>query len=1226
MIPLHSSLYKEIPDQLKKYDLKSTVSIVSGLLTIPSLQANTLRIETLVYLAVAHCSGSRKPDLEDIDRWVNRELGKTGIDRMEDPIEDVFITNIETSEGNRRLFEGIWQSNEYFCQVVLEILSHKGVPEKCRELLIPINALLKLSDEVADRKGLHRWHSEKSLPQGEVEIPSEEILKECSTAVTFSVDDLFKIGVSHEMLLPFILTEPERLTLSSQIVGHTSLENCPLLLIGDEFVLALPHAVSPAIRRFAIMAVARMGYLIPFARALAKWQWQQIEKECIAEIKKDGLSVSLPSTNKEMPECHTYLLKYDIDKYLHIIFLHGRIGEMVTEGLSGILQYPEYIRANFEEYLHEVAKHCKSISGYIEGMTLIVTGGLGRGLALEFESWPINWGLSVIRISDLLMLANGADQPFTKYLKFIKQKEWAEREGIRFVSANGDYQLYCAWQLNNFQLVHPDLPINKGTINIVDTDVLRPANHEIRKLSDMHCVETIDGDYVHVVRMGKSNYFSSMKDRPIYACLEPFSNGIFGGVVETERGTSWLLIEGNKDFGRLQYELWSGFIPLFDRLVYEVEKDFMNASLGVLAIHLNFKQFKIELFEISPGVNVTEPEVILIKERRIAEVIFPSDFSKHFQQPENTGERLMVRAVTKGLISLHHGDKGIIEERVIDELVNRTIIGNDVRILHMFQTYYPIEELLARQDMQPTLLAKEDFVFSKLKLSYGLTSVKPGSIISGKSECVNFLNAVVEKIWKEIHGLLQLYDRSSVIREVYLVLEAALKDRIQWRRTARAVLSMYNFEDDVADVAGGRDKQRSQISIAARTILEMAICECPLNGGRRLSKWGRDELFAKATLLFEVASESDAVKNGLAKAEIELYHNGDYNLDRSFFETVIQPFVSTYLREDFGHAAKDYDKHYQQKSAEERKQNSDLFSPNFVHAFHSEFGITPWELIDGMAALMDIAVEQDNVMVETTIGDLRSKFVERNTLTSETAESFLMTLSLFSRPEWDKAPEGFSERDIYPWRFKRRLSVTSRPILAFGLNDDDKIFYGAGTLKLGVTYLLDRSEEGALPQKYFMTTKMREYLGTVSNERGHAFAKSVAGKMRNQGWNARSEINMTALEADSELGDIDVLAWKESGEILLIECKRLQLAKTINEIAELCKRFRGEAKDDLDKHIRRINWIKRNPESLRHIVGFAPDLTLLDHRLITNTHVPMMYLQSLPIEAKKIGPMDRLAF
>lgn len=100
---------------------------------------------------------------------------------------------------------------------------------------------------------------------------------------------------------------------------------------------------------------------------------------------------------------------------------------------------------------------------------------------------------------------------------------------------------------------------------------------------------------------------------------------------------------------------------------------------------------------------------------------------------------------------------------------------------------------------------------------------------------------------------------------------------------------------------------------------------------------------------------------------------------------------------------------------------------------------------------------------------------------------------------------------------------------------------------------------------------------------------------------------------------MDVLAWRASGEVESIECKCLYLARTVAEVSEICRRFRGEAKDQLAKHMCRVNRIRGRPENLRHVVGFVPDVEKLSHRLITNTHVPTRYVKGLPIEAGLIG-------
>ena len=1140
-------------------------------------------------------------------------------------MEDVFVTNVQTPEGNRRVFEGIWESNDYFVQVVLETLGSRRAPQECRDLLVPPFALLRLSDCVAERVGLRRWHIEPSTAKGAVRLAPATRMADRASAITFTDSDLYALGINREVLAPFILEDENKQALAEESTGHSSLERHPVVDFGGELVLALPHAVSPAIRRFVLFELAQMGYLQAFADALANRQARQVERDGLWELKGETDSLKPPPPDGKVPPLHAWLLKYDISKYLHVLLLHDRLDWLGAQGLSSFMEYPEELRAGLEEYLRKVASHCRSLPDFAEGMTLLVMGGLGRGFALGFRDWPDQWRLSVIRISDLLMLAGELDRPITRYLKCIKQKEWAEGQGVYFQNINGDYNFYCFWRRLNYQLVPRDLAVGDCSLLSIGNDMVLPVREELRNLVDRHVLQTTVGSYSPVMRFGRDAYFKSMQGRPIYASLGHLRAGVLAGAVETRRGPSWLLVvprEGNEKIRHLLYEMWSGFIGLFDRLVFEVEALYPKATAGAIEIRLDFSEIVVsdDYLEPQPGVAIGEPELAASLDQRTAKITFPSDFLMHFQQPENRGERLVLRGIAKGLVNLHQGVTGTVDETALDDLTNRVIGVSGMRVLHLFHTYYPIEHLLARQSQKPIFLAHEDFVFSKLRLSEGCTSVRPGTSIASKSECNEFLHSVVGKVWNRLRELLQRLDRASVIREALKVHEAVIHDRDHWHRTAQAVLALYAAEDVFA-VAQARESDRNNVSLPARTILEMAVCECPEVGGRQLSRWGLDELLAKAALLVEVATDSDAVNSDLIEPRIDLHPNGEYTIDRGFHNAVIKPFLAAYFREKFEGAAEEYVKLYRIERPGERTRADEVFSADFIRAFRSEFGLTPDEVVDGFTELMELAVERDSVVVQTTLGDLKKRLTIARGLSPDASEAFVRTFSIFHRRAWDKPPPGFKKEDLYPWRFRRRLSAAAKPILVFGEEDDDKVLYGAGALRLGFGYLLERSERGHLPQEFFTSAEMKQYIGAVNSERGHAFARSVADQLRENGWQTRNEVQMTELGGSVELGDVDVLAWKPSGEIQLIECKRLQLARTVAEIAEICRRFRGEAKDELDRHVRRVNWIKANLACLRHIVGFVPYATHIDHRLVTNTHVPMMYLTTLPVEAGKIGPL-----
>ncbi len=122
-------------------------------------------------------------------------------------------------------------------------------------------ALLRLSDCVAERLDLHRWHIEPSTPKGFVPITPATRVNTRASAVTFTNQDLDRIGVTRELIAPFVLREEDRRNLISESTGHSSLERRPLVDFGDALVLTLPSAVSPAIRRFVLSELQADGFL-----------------------------------------------------------------------------------------------------------------------------------------------------------------------------------------------------------------------------------------------------------------------------------------------------------------------------------------------------------------------------------------------------------------------------------------------------------------------------------------------------------------------------------------------------------------------------------------------------------------------------------------------------------------------------------------------------------------------------------------------------------------------------------------------------------------------------------------------------------------------------------------------------------------------------------------------------------------------------------------------------
>jgi hypothetical protein len=87
-------------------------------------------------------------------------------------------------------------------------------------------------------------------------------------------------------------------------------------------------------------------------------------------------------------------------------------------------------------------------------------------------------------------------------------------------------------------------------------------------------------------------------------------------------------------------------------------------------------------------------------------------------------------------------------------------------------------------------------------------------------------------------------------------------------------------------------------------------------------------------------------------------------------------------------------------------------------------------------------------------------------------------------------------------------------------------------------------------------------------------------------WEAEPELKPTKLlnrSFDRDYGDIDALAWnRDSGRVLVMECKDLQYHKTIGEVAEQLSDFRGLIRpdgkpDDLKRHLDRLELVCLHP-------------------------------------------------
>ena len=240
----HPALASRLAD---KHPLR-TAATAAGMLLEPRFLASNVRLEALVHLAVCVGRGSTTLKGREIKQWLD-ELGGGWLGSLEDPAESLFVTLVHDSGGNFRIFEGIWESSAFHLQRFVNVVDRMPDRPPFASLCRAAQAMLRLSDEMAERCGLSRYTMGEDVPVRKWPNVPDHRLKRWRERVRFSRSDLRRLNIALEDLTDFVFDPGEAQRLLIEKPCNTTLERRPLVWDGDRLTVLLPTAISAAVRR-----------------------------------------------------------------------------------------------------------------------------------------------------------------------------------------------------------------------------------------------------------------------------------------------------------------------------------------------------------------------------------------------------------------------------------------------------------------------------------------------------------------------------------------------------------------------------------------------------------------------------------------------------------------------------------------------------------------------------------------------------------------------------------------------------------------------------------------------------------------------------------------------------------------------------------------------------------------------------------------------------------------
>lgn len=1209
---------------LKGYALADTVSKIAGLATVPSMQANNYRIEILSLIAVAACAGSKKPNWQSFRTWLNRQLGTPAIAYMEDPVEDVFVVNVVSSLGEFCVLGGLWESGESATTLLYEALTKHGGDEQ-RAWLGPATALLRLSDAMVTKCGLQRWQMEPSVPKTDMPFAPVTPLDKWGARVIFAETDLAALGIAPADLSHFVFNMDGRSALLEQNNQESELHRRPLLKIAGSYIIALPTAITYAVRWFILSCVQQANQLRTLNAVLAGCVQQRLTQLAGAGSRYSIEKIAIPrELSDPMSSLQSVVMRIGQRRFLHFALQFEDLAQVVSDGFLAV-------KSPTDSSIRILNSHLEAVQAFVQdrydlraGYTILSPAVLGQVYVVVPPKTVPSWLFEVVRLADLEMLLRDPSDPIDRLMLLMHQKNDLELRGFELPNHNGLLNLYAYWKRQGFHLRASDMPHDHPAFVQIGTDYVASYRADRRRTVDEHCELTLSGKPTIVQRTNSESEYQVVVDVPAYVSLAEISKGVLSFCMRHRGAVFWVTLEPPTDKRvnrRIVFELWEA-LQLFTHRAFSSTFAATSFKFPVAEVVLNFRALCGEDEAIAdPSLSKKLTVESASEEGRIVITAGPG-FLSNFDGVNNNGERYLVGELLRAIHQL--GTDGDEKPHDYSSEASDVLGGTDARVIHTLRYWSPVEFLLASNPERRYRVPTEHIQSSICSAFTWLASTSQTTFLDVEASVVS-LNSAVASLVSHLASALHKFNAEAVILELLKRHETLLREKHRWRATARAVRGLYGIADGT-DVASRISQEHAQLQISLRALVEASICECNATGGGIPDEFQIDELVGRMVTIIDLGRNSDILYYGMTDKGIRIYANGSYSLDAKLLAQITTPYLTESFGADYAKSSENYE--YFAKShepeAKENQGDSEYEKPNFLRAWHAEFHLSFQAFIAIAHELQNLAVLKNDVVVEVALDDLKPS-PDAYAFSEMDVSAFINSFGLHKRVTWVASPPHSLPKEVNPWRFQRRLSLMLRPVIVVG-TPPEKLIFGLGSFCESLAYVLDSIVDGTFDKDVFKSTEMRSYLGSCVDALGREFTELVAMNLRQRGWSTKTELKLTQLSAPKvpDLGDIDILAWKADGNVLVIECKRLKQSKTVAEIALSCKRFSGNVGDHLHKHLRRVDWVMANIPKLAKFTKLSPTTIKVSSPLVVSRPVPFKYLQNLPLSPSDVVSVDNL--
>jgi hypothetical protein len=1213
--------------KLRRFSHPQAMRLAAALGLFPEIHAQTIRVEILQHLVATCCAGQREPERDDLAEWAGKYMADSPFTRHEDPVEDVFVGSINSPFGSFRLLMGIFADADFWLERLLVFLSDKQNFPPFEAAVTRVLPLLKLSDALVGRIGLKRYTEGGGSRAIKIQVPRWRELKLRVEALFFSDADLVRCRLERSELREFVLTEEHRAKLIGEDLWDSTLERRPLMEQPEGISIIMPTSLGRSAQRFIVESIAKSG--------MGGWadQFYQVEtasvfiSEVASRLGITRMDFQPPSPPDGLPPLFPFFGQFDVGKpAILLTYCPSLIGATANFGGHDCLTNEE--EKAFEAYLRACACELEKLPGFSGGLILVSAAGGARTTFFTANEWSPHWRIHACSLPDWLHITFGGQCGAMRLWKLGDHQAVLSRSGTEMLNLAGLANLFAAWKSNGFRILPRSQDPRGLTMLNLDCAFGVDLRVETRQQEDAHCLRSHDRKrWVRVVRHNAQPLFAEDAHAGLYISPLALKEGSLVGCLEHVSGVWWVVmpsVEASGELKSVAFQLWECVLSWTERVAPIAEREWSvlgtNQSVEVVLNLPNFAKWRIEDHPTNPLLSAQLSVSVDLKQTRVT-ITLPEEFLNEFHTPKNTAEQRIVDCLLGGAAKLGGVDP---DESRRKELVREIVRTEDARHFHLIKVRR-VEQLFAGPERpRPLFVTEEDGAFSQLGLAYIVGQTQGGTEMSGLAVCRDFLGDAVTKVWERIESRLKVFNRISVLMGCFHELDEIARDEECWDITARSQFALHSDRANVHNVLHEQRSEREKAALCNRLLIETAQYACGVEQ-RIFTQADYLTLVADMALLIMLAHHRDVISFGFIDPKVRILPNGEIEIDERFYKDILGRYLTKRSHKQSEDAAENYDDYF--PSAAETKALDNVIA-ELDQVFIPEFGFSAnllSKLLDEFREFVFHNGSLRGALDETQMHAL----LNRCGFLRAQGEEFLNRFTLPIRSAWNAdLPSQCGQHDVYPWRFRRQLSLLNRPLVQVGISPKSWVV-SVPTLMKSISYCLGHIERGYLPKEFFRSPEMHRYIGKIANQRGHEFTHLVGNRVSAHGYRADTEVEMARLGASKKegLGDIDVFAWDAaSGRVLAIECKRLLPAVTVREVIQRLEDFRGnrQEKDSLGRHLRRVDWLTKHMEVIVKYTNIPLGKIRLIPLLVTSETVPMQFFSEMNFPTSQVVPYEEL--